>query len=44
MFALPFKKAWGEMKGEGQIYCGDSKEVLKMLPANSVDAIITDPP
>lgn len=26
------------------IYCGDSLEVLKTLPENSVDAVVTDPP
>ena len=27
-----------------KIYCGDSNEILKTLPANSVDLVITSPP
>ena len=27
-----------------QILCGDCREVLKTLPDNSVDSIVTDPP
>lgn len=26
------------------LYCGDSREVLKSLPDNSIDSIVTDPP
>lgn len=29
---------------EGVVYCGDCREVLKTLDANSIDTIITDPP
>lgn len=28
----------------GRLYCGDSLEILKGLPDESVDAIVTDPP
>jgi site-specific DNA-methyltransferase (adenine-specific) len=27
-----------------KIICGDSQEVLKDIPENSVDSIVTDPP
>ncbi len=27
-----------------QLYLGDSKEILKRLPSNSIDCIVTDPP
>ena len=26
------------------LFCGDSRSVLQTLPANSIDAIVTDPP
>ena len=29
---------------EGRVICGNCLDVLKELPANSVDAIVTDPP
>jgi site-specific DNA-methyltransferase (adenine-specific)/site-specific DNA-methyltransferase (cytosine-N4-specific) len=32
------------MEVTSNIYRGDSKEVLKLLPANSVDLIVTSPP
>ena len=32
------------MEVTSNIYHGDSKEVLKQLPANSVDLIVTSPP
>ena len=32
------------MEVTSNIYHGDSKEVLKLLPANSVDLIVTSPP
>jgi site-specific DNA-methyltransferase (adenine-specific) len=28
----------------GKLYCGDALEVLKEMPDNSVDAVVTDPP
>lgn len=28
----------------GIIYCGDSLDVLRTLPANSIDSCITSPP
>ncbi len=28
----------------GRLYCGDWIEVMKILPCNSVDSVITDPP
>jgi DNA modification methylase len=28
----------------GQLYQGDSREVLRILPAGSVDSVVTDPP
>ena len=32
------------MKNDIQLYLGDSEEILKQLPANSVDTLICDPP
>ena len=29
---------------EGRVICGDSLEVMKGMPSNSVSAIVTDPP
>jgi DNA modification methylase len=26
------------------LYCGDCKEILPLLPRNSIDAVVTDPP
>jgi DNA modification methylase len=38
----PIKKiGW---KGRGLLYHGDARDVLKYLPSDSVDAIVTDPP
>ena len=28
----------------GQLYNGDCLEILKILPSNSVDSVVTDPP
>jgi hypothetical protein len=30
--------------GGAVLYCGDSREVLKQIPDNSIDSIVTDPP
>ena len=29
---------------KNQIICGDCLEVMKLIPDNSVDSIVTDPP
>lgn len=29
---------------EGRVICGDCIEVMKTMPVNSVDTVITDPP
>jgi site-specific DNA-methyltransferase (adenine-specific) len=42
---------WGQpmsaesfLDGRVALHCGDSREVLKTLPDNSIDAVVTDPP
>jgi len=32
------------LRGEISLYCGDSRDVLKSIPDNSIDSICTDPP
>jgi DNA modification methylase len=32
------------LDGRVALHCGDSREVLKTLPDNSIDAVVTDPP
>lgn len=36
-------KAWHD-DGQAQLYLGDCREVLRGLPAESVDCVVTDPP
>jgi predicted methyltransferase len=42
MSKMSFKKT--QIGDWGQIYCGDCMKVLKILPCNSIDSIVTDPP
>jgi DNA modification methylase len=28
----------------GRLYCGDSLQVLKKIPENTIDSLVTDPP
>ncbi len=42
MSKMSFEKT--QLGGLGQLYRGDCLEVLKILPCNSVDVIVTDPP
>ena len=35
---------WSSQCGRAQLYCGDCLAVMPTLPADSVDAIVTDPP
>ena len=41
MTAVPY---WASDDGDVQLYLGDCLDVLRTLPADSVDAIVTDPP
>ena len=45
-FAKPFDKAVNELPAayQNKIICGDSGEVLKKLPDNCIDIVITSPP
>ena len=42
MSKMPFEKT--QLGDMGQLYRGDCLGVMKRLPCNSVDAIVTDPP
>ena len=41
MTAVPY---WASDDGDVQLHLGDCLGVLRTLPADSVDAIVTDPP
>ena len=32
------------LNGKVSLYCGDSRDVIKTLPDNSIDSIVCDPP
>ena len=42
---MPSTKFTEEEVGDlGRLYCGDCLDVMKSMPDNSVDSIVTDPP
>jgi len=45
MSKMSSEKAQQDIKDlEGRVICGDCIEVMKTMPENSVDTVITDPP
>jgi len=40
----PFPKEEKMQSQDHQVFCGDSRSVLRQLPARSVDLVVTDPP
>ena len=41
---MPREPYWASDDGDVQLHLGDCLDVLRTLPADSVDAIVTDPP
>jgi DNA modification methylase len=33
-----------QLKQSGRLFCGDNLEGIKLLPSNSIDCCVTDPP
>lgn len=44
VFSLPSETAQYKIGDSGRLICGDCLEVMRKMPENSVDAIVTDPP
>lgn len=40
----PYAASPGKRKPTWRVYCGDSREILESLPAESVDCVVTSPP
>jgi predicted methyltransferase len=41
---VSYKKTQQITEKSGQIICGDNIEVIRKMPNDSIDAIVTDPP